>query len=445
MNRTFLAGAFAVLGIFAFHLQAFRYTRRLFACGRRAKRWTLPLCCVNTGIFAVLAWSPLHIFTVYLLMTALYLAENALLFHAGPLHALFVGVLFPFVLLGVRGVMIPFFALTAGTNLYGVVASPCWYSVSLAVSLFLCCPLLWLQRRMFPDEHLRLLLACQEQAGLTSTSLCLLFAYLVLESYVYYYDFPHIWTLAFHLLTSVVAVACFYTVLWYAIDISTYIEYELKTRQVEKQLQRQVSHYQQFTRYVQELRAFKHDYQRMADAVRWMVETGERETALELLGQMNHEMENSLHYTRYANHVVVDAILQECAGRCADNRIAFSATVNLPGRIGLSDLELCRIFGNLVDNAFEACSEVPESSERFLSLTSSSNGGWVTVELRNPFAGEIELDGEGNPVSRKDDRFQHGIGLVSVRQIVERGGGFLQIEIDPQSHIFAARLHFCVS
>ena len=101
MNRTFLAGAFAVLGIFAFHLQAFRYTRRLFACGRRAKRWTLPLCCVNTGVFAVLAWSPLHIFTVYLLMTALYLAENALLFHAGPLHALFVGVLFPFVLLGV--------------------------------------------------------------------------------------------------------------------------------------------------------------------------------------------------------------------------------------------------------------------------------------------------------------------------------------------------------
>ena len=198
MNRTFLAGAFAVLGIFAFHLQAFRYTRRLFACGRRAKRWTLPLCCVNTGVFAVLAWSPLHIFTVYLLMTALYLAENALLFHAGPLHALFVGVLFPFVLLGVRGVMIPFFALTVGTNLYGVVASPCWYSVSLAVSLFLCCPLLWLQRRMFPDEHLRLLLACKEQAGLASTSLCLLFAYLVLESYVYYYDFPHIWTLAFH-------------------------------------------------------------------------------------------------------------------------------------------------------------------------------------------------------------------------------------------------------
>ena len=68
-------------------------------------------------------------------------------------------------------------------------------------------------------------------------------------------------------------------------------------------------------------------------------------------------------------------------------------------------------------------------------------------DAENPgaYGVQIELDGEGNPVSRKDDRFQHGIGLVSVRQIVERGGGFLQIEIDPQSHIFAARLHFCVS
>ncbi len=445
MSRTLGAGIFAVLGMFAFHLQSLVYTRRLLAPGRRPSQW-LPLACiVNTGVFAVLAWAPVHIFTVYLLMAALYLAENALLFHAKLLHTLFVGVLFPFVLLGVRGVMIPFFALTVGGNLYSVVADPYWYSFSLAVSLFLCCPLLWLQRRMFSDEHLRLLLDCKEQASLACTSLCLLFAYLVLESYVYYYDFPHIWTLAFHLLTSVVAVACFYTVLWYAIDISTYIEYELKTRQVEKQLQRQVSHYQQFTRYIQELRAFKHDYQRMTDAVRWMVEAGERETALELLGQMNSEMENSLHYTRYANHVVVDAILQECAGRCADNSIAFSATVSLPERVGLSDLELCRIFGNLVDNALEACSEVPEGGERFLSLTSSGNGGWATIELRNSFAGEVMLDGEGNPVSRKDDRVQHGIGLVSVRQIVERGGGFLQLEIDPQSHVFVARVHLCVS
>ena len=66
MNRPFLAGAFAVLGIFAFHLQAPPASRTQLglACGRRAKRWTLPLCCVNTGVFAVLAWSPLHIFTV---------------------------------------------------------------------------------------------------------------------------------------------------------------------------------------------------------------------------------------------------------------------------------------------------------------------------------------------------------------------------------------------
>ena len=430
----------AVAALLIFYVLVFTYERRLFSEQHKSKSFlALILFNVLVDIVALSVSAPLAI--LYLLAFGLFVSEFIFIFHRGVIHSFLVGGIFIYTLLCLHGVIIPLMALLLGMNMYTLVRDPCLYGLSIFWALTVCDAALLVFRKLVTVERLTMLLRCRSQARLVCTSMCLLLAYLLLETYIYYYDFPQIWTSLFHMLTSLVAQASLYVVLWYSIDISSYIEYELKTRQVEKQLQRQVVHYQQYTKYISSLRAFKHDYKRMAETARHLVDIGAQEKALRLLSQMNEEMERSLQYVQYSNHVVVDAILQECANRCKEKGISFSAVVNLPESLGLSDLELCRIFGNLVDNAFEACEQVQEG-QRFIRIESGVNGDWVTVKLSNSFAGTI-LMADGLPVTRKSDQPEHGIGLVSAKQIVESTGGFLQIDVDSDRHIFVVNLHLC--
>lgn len=431
----------AGIALLLFYLHVFTYERQFFSEQHTNKMlWALIL--LNTLADLCAAWAGAPLAVLYLLAFGLFVNEFIFIFHRGIIHSFLVGGIFIYTLLCLHGVIIPLMALLFGMNMYMLVRDPYLYGLSIFWALAVCDAILLVFRKLVTVERLKMLLRCRSQARLVCTSMCLLLAYLLLETYIYYYNFPQIWTSLFHMLTSLVAQASLYVVLWYSIDISSYIEYELKTRQVEKQLQRQVVHYQQYTKYISSLRAFKHDYKRMAETARHLVDIGSQEKALRLLSQMNEEMERSLRYVQYSNHVVVDAILQECANRCKEKDFSFSAVVNLPESLGLSDLELCRIFGNLVDNAYEACEQVREG-KRFIRIESGVSGDWVTVKLSNSFAGTIQL-ADGLPVTRKSDQPEHGIGLASTKQIVESTGGFLQINVDSDRHVFVVNLHLCI-
>ena len=431
-----------VLLLLAFH------TVMLLNCCKilqvRRMRWAFLLAPLNTAAYVATVWLSLDMFIGFLLLLALYMSEHFLLFGKGFTDTIFTTGLMPFLLLCIQGIVIPFLTWEYGITMHTLIDGQYYYNLSLIFSLVLFGFLTLAMNRFFPAERIRLLLSSPGQKRLACTSLYIFYFYLILETYVYYLDFPHVWMLTFHLVTSLVILLGFLVVLWYAIDISAYIEYELKTRQVEKQLQRQVAHYQQYTKYINALRAFKHDYKHMVDIVRRMVEQGEREKALELLGQMNREMEGGLQYQPYSNDVMVDALLQECAGRCADQKVAFSATVEIPKGIGISDLDLCRIFGNLTDNAYEACCQMQPQQHPFIRIQSRQSGGWLTVEVQNAYVGEVQLDQSGWPITQKRDRMEHGLGLRSICEIIERQGGFLQLEVDKERKIFTAKVHFCM-
>ena len=439
----FLLYGLLLCGFLTLNLLINGYVQNCLPTQKKRPALLLGLAFVNIVTLGVFLWLDLAIFFIYVIFTVLLAADYFFLLRTGfPSLLLLACGYGPFLLLCAHGVLIPLFALVRGTTMYDVVNDNLSYDVSLLLALLVCILLLCLIGKWMPYERIHLLFRCTDQRRLVCTCLYLLFGYLLLESYVYADRFSGIWIPWFHLITSVISMAAFLMVFWYAVDVSSYIEYELKTRQTEKQLQRQVVHYQQYTKYVNDLRAFKHDYRHMVQTARALLRAGADQKALDLLGQMDDEMESSLRYTRYANHVVVDAILQECAGRCREKGIDFSALVNLPERIGLGDLELCRIFGNLVDNAYEAC-EKCEAQNRFIKLDSVVSPDWITVQIRNTFSGKIELQ-DGLPLTDKQDPSQHGVGLSSTRQLIESTGGFMQIEIDPAG-IFTVKLHFCAA
>lgn len=86
---------------------------------------------------------------------------------------------------------------------------------------------------------------------------------------------------------------------------------------------------------------------------------------------------------------------------------------------GMSDQELCLIFLNLLDNAIEAEAEVENP---IIKLNIFQNRGYVCFKIENIVDKNI-LETNPNLHTTKQDKRMHGVGLKSVREIIDRHDG----------------------
>ena len=100
--------------------------------------------------------------------------------------------------------------------------------------------------------------------------------------------------------------------------------------------------------------------------------------------------------------------------------ICWECDVHLPSDCPINDFDLCVIFGNLLDNALEACQKMPIGSNRFIKVHAHVVKKCLLIEVANSMA---------QSRIRKD-----GIGLRNVRETAKKYNGTLQITT--QNNIF---------
>ena len=76
------------------------------------------------------------------------------------------------------------------------------------------------------------------------------------------------------------------------------------------------------------------------------------------------------------------------------------------------------LYGNLVDNAVEACSKVPEG-QRFVKIENKYQSGILLLIITNSKTGKKNKSLK----TTKKDNIRHGHGVQSVRKVVEKYNG----------------------
>lgn len=133
----------------------------------------------------------------------------------------------------------------------------------------------------------------------------------------------------------------------------------------------------------------------------------------------------SEHHEPFSDNPSVDALLQYYHSYAAQKGIAAEFHL-IPARLKLTDVEYCTLLGNLLENAVDACLRLPEPANRKIQLTSRETEHLLFIRMENTYDG-IVLKHDLNLLSRKPNQVVHGIGLESVRDIVERHGGTMDI------------------
>lgn len=121
----------------------------------------------------------------------------------------------------------------------------------------------------------------------------------------------------------------------------------------------------------------------------------------------------------FCENAAVDAIIRHYAARASLAGVEFSAEVQVPEEISISEVDLCVIFGNLLENAVEACERQQEGAKR-LHVRAGPSVGTLAITVENSFDGILQRSVYG---FRSSKGARAGAGTASVRAAAKKYGG----------------------
>ena len=125
---------------------------------------------------------------------------------------------------------------------------------------------------------------------------------------------------------------------------------------------------------------------------------------------------------------ITDVILHQKKQEAEKQNISFEAEFIYPDKQQIDVYDIGIVLNNALENAIEAGSTV--SGKKSISLRSYMKGNLFFIEVENDFGGEIIFDSEtGLPVSSKEDKKLHGLGMENIQRCAKKYMGDIDITI----------------
>ena len=117
----------------------------------------------------------------------------------------------------------------------------------------------------------------------------------------------------------------------------------------------------------QTMRAWRHDYHNHIQSIKALLSMGKNEQLSEYLDNLESDLD-SIDIAIRTGNVGLDAILSSKVSIARKKKIDVNCTAKVPDQLKITDVHLCAIVGNLMDNAIEACEKIENSEKRFIRI-----------------------------------------------------------------------------
>lgn len=184
-------------------------------------------------------------------------------------------------------------------------------------------------------------------------------------------------------------------------------------------------YYQQVEKHQQEVRKIKHDLKNQLYSIVGYLEANKEGDANQQINQLIQQLESN-ELPSFTQHAGLNALLRLHYQKMKDAGITCEFEIKCPEAMKFSDSDLSSLIGNILDNAREACEH--SSTRKYIQLK--------LVYFNHSLVGSCENSTDGKITTlttRKQDKINHGFGLKSVRQTIERYHGNLNYTIDDYS------------
>lgn len=169
---------------------------------------------------------------------------------------------------------------------------------------------------------------------------------------------------------------------------------------------------------------FYHDLKNQHLVIENYLKNGEYEKAAEYMGVIR-TMEQKVVLNAWTGIKTLD-ILIECKRKEAEKSGIAVTIVSEPIQLKITEQEMIALFGNLFDNGIEACRK-NRPEKRWIRLAIRNVNEALILKISNP-SDEIPCIERGELVSQKKQEGIHGLGMKSIKSIVEKYGAIIEAE-----------------
>ncbi len=225
--------------------------------------------------------------------------------------------------------------------------------------------------------------------------------------------------------SQILVVFLFWALAWDILQAySFHLSFAEEYRQLSRQLSIQQEHYRELTDRVEESIRLRHDARHHFTTISALLDQGRLDQLRAYLAEYQTE-QIPQNRTVLCRCLTVDAILQYYRKLCAENGIRFAVQADLPPDLPFSDTDLTILFGNLVENACEACLSPDVPSPSVLLKTAYTEEG-LYLRVENTYTNPIRTAHNGRYLSTKHSGV--GIGTESVRAVTTRLDGQIRFQ-----------------
>lgn len=185
----------------------------------------------------------------------------------------------------------------------------------------------------------------------------------------------------------------------------------------------QEQHYNELIENYNEMRRMRHDMDNQLNVMKQLVKDGKSDEASEYINSLI--VSHGEAQTQLCENSVLDSFLKSKIEQAAKLNIKINAFLKLGYYRGISNVNLVRAFGNILDNAIEAAAGIEDAE---IQLKSYVSRGYLVIECSNPY------DVNNSIKPKRDELLQRGIGNTVLAELASGHGGEFTHEADGETY-----------
>lgn len=206
-----------------------------------------------------------------------------------------------------------------------------------------------------------------------------------------------------------------------------------KNELYKMQIESEKKNTEQAVMWNKKIETIQHDMKNHLYCISDLVSKNENERVINYIEKILEKSVRTIPNQVCTNHTAFNAVVNLKKSQCDEKQIDFKCFVpeTLPD---FDDMDLCIVVANLLDNAIEA-----EMTEEFptIELSMSVVGNYLSIKIKNRISKSVLQDNKKLTTTKKDKE-HHGLGILSVVDVVEQNDGMY--EFYEEKNMFVANV-----
>lgn len=212
----------------------------------------------------------------------------------------------------------------------------------------------------------------------------------------------------------------------YYTRISEY--YQTRANRQEQYLEAELAHFQQYKQIQKETAQFRHDIRNNLLCVRDLLRSGKGDAAAEYVDDLL-DVSDALRAKYVTGDEMLDCIIGVKADIMKKANISFQLDGVLAGGLKWKAMDVCVVFANALDNAIEACLQLP-AQHRYIRMNIRNTPQFWFITIENPVKEDVDISRlfqKDGGFTTKPNASEHGIGAYNMLRTVENHGGVMKV------------------